>query len=135
MNRARLILGTILLLLGVMAAAAPLEVEIDSPAQGGKVGVETLVKGRVSDPAVHVYVLIRPMKIRYWWVQRIPAPPSRSGIWQTFCYFGTLTEGRGESYEIVAIASRTRLDLKEGQTLVAIPEQAHSAVVTVRRSF
>ncbi|MBW8877322.1 MAG: hypothetical protein JF614_20345 [Acidobacteria bacterium] len=134
----RRVLTTVMLLLMMLAArghAAALRVEITSPAESAVVDVEAMVKGKVSDAKTRVYVLVRPLKTRYWWVQRLPAPPSPDGTWQTLCNFGTPSEGVGEPYEIIAIASKTRLNLIEGKTLEDVPDSGTtSAVVTVKRS-
>jgi hypothetical protein len=133
-NRVNVVVGVFLLSIATQAWAAALKVEIQSPKKDEEVGVETMVTGKVSDPSSRVYVLIRPLRRREWWVQRMPAPPSREGEWETYCYFGTDTEGGGEPYEIIAIASKARLDLKEGQKLDDVPDQGvHSDIVRVRR--
>lgn len=116
-------------------AAPPPRIDIQSPKGDQAVGAETMVTGKVSDPQSRVYVLVRPLRTPYWWVQQIPAPPSSDGRWQALCAFGTQTEGEGESYEIIAITSKSRLGLKEGQRLEQTPEQSvSSGVVTVKRS-
>jgi hypothetical protein len=117
------------------AWAASLRVEIQSPKKNQEVGVETMVTGTVSDPQTHVYVLVRPLRTKFWWVQRPPSPPARDGNWQTLGYFGTPTEGNGEPYEIIAIAANKRLDLKEGQKLEDVPDLGvRSDVITVKRA-
>jgi hypothetical protein len=116
------------------AWAGSLRVDIQSPKPNQEVGVEAMVTGKVSDPQSRVYVLVRPMKTRDWWVQQTPAPPSHDGSWQVRCSFGTPTEGGGEPYEIIAIASKKRLALKEDQKFEDIPDLGvTSDVVTVKR--
>jgi hypothetical protein len=136
MNPSRRILEMSILafLLAAGASAAQrLQVAIESPAQGADVRLETVVKGRVSDPGAKVYVLVQPLRVGTWWVQRLPAPSNRDGSWQTLCYFGTVDAGVGEEFQIIAIVSRRKL--KEGQRLTEIPKDAvHSDVVTVKRT-
>jgi hypothetical protein len=66
------------------------------------------------------------------WVQRHPSPPGKDGAWQTTCYFGTESQGVGESFELVAIASNKAY--KEGQTLDELPKDvSRSDIITVKR--
>jgi hypothetical protein len=135
LKKANILMACLVGMAATQAWAASPRVDIQSPKANQEVGVETMVTGKVSDPQARVYVLVRPLKTRYWWVQRMPAPPSSDGTWQTLCYFGTPTEGGGEPYEIIAIASKKRLSLKEGQKLEDTPEQGVSSdVVTVKRA-
>ena len=62
-------------------------------------------------------VLIHPLLTDKFWVQSLPMPPSASGKWQCNCYFGSETQGAGESFELNAIASKEALKLKEGDVL------------------
>lgn len=111
---------------------ADIKVQIESPQQNAEVGLTEIVKGKVSNPKVKVYVLVHPLLTNLWWVQRIPSPPNQDGSWQTLCYFGTETEGIGESFEIAAIVTRNRLE--EGQTLTELPKDVvRSDIITVRR--
>ena len=110
------------------------QVRIESPQPAAGVGLSEIVRGKVTnlDRKASVYVLVHPLSMNLWWVQRLPSPPNADGSWQTQCYFGTEKEGMGESFELVAIAATSRL--KEGQTLGEFPRDvARSDVVTVKR--
>lgn len=115
-------------------------VEIFSPRPDTQVGPSELVKGRVSEPGLFVYVLVHPLLGQSWWVQRLPTPPNRDGSWQSIAYFGTDTgKGIGEHFEVVVIAARNRTLLTEGQTISGqrvrqlMEEHIHSDVVAVKR--
>lgn len=109
------------------------QVQIDSPQQNAEVLMEHPVKGKVSNPKVRVYVLVHPLKTNQWWVQRLPSPPNQDGSWRTVCFFGTETQGAGEEFEVLAIA--TNDSLSEGTTLKELPQcGARSDIVTVKRA-
>ena len=132
---ARILVAFLLSMTAAQTWATSLRAEILSPKNDQEVGVETAVTGKVSDSQAHVYVLVRPQKTRYWWVQQLPAPPTHEGLWQALSHFGTSTEGAGEPFEIIVIASKKRLGLKEGQKLEDMPDQGvTSDVVTVKRA-
>jgi hypothetical protein len=134
-KRVTLFVAVLLSMVAVRTLASSLRAEIQSPKKDQEVGIETAVTGKVSDSQAHLYVLVRPQKTRYWWVQQLPAPPTHEGLWQALSHFGTSTEGAGEPFEIIVIASKKRLDLKEGQKLEDIPDQGvTSDVVTVKRA-
>jgi len=121
------------LLLGGASRTPTISIQIESPATGTEVAMETVVKGRVSDPKANVFVLVHPLRAKPWWVQRIPAPANRDGSWQTLCYFGDATAGLDEEFQIVAIVSPRKL--KERQTLNEVPKDVvRSEVVTVKRT-
>jgi hypothetical protein len=107
-------------------------INIESPRQNEQVGLDGLIKGKVSDPKIPVYVLVHPFSTNQWWIQRNASPPRPDGSWQTTAYFGTETLGIGEEFEVVAIATDRRFF--EGQQLPSFPSDvARSDIVTVRR--
>ena len=113
------------------AASAPLA--ISKPDNQSTVPMETVVAGSVANPDLAVYVLIHPLKSNLWWVQNIPVVDA-DGSFQCYCYFGTRTQGRGEPFEIVAIAANHGKPFKAGQTFKNIPPAVHrSRLVRVRR--
>lgn len=128
------ILGSVVisLLLAARTGAATVTLAIESPKPEAKVAFETLCKGKVSDPSEQVYVLVHPLKAKYWWVQRPPSPAGHDGRWQTLCYFGERNQRTEELYEVVALV--TSATLTEGQQLNKLPKGARSEILTVRRS-
>jgi len=93
-------------------------VEILSPGADTQVEVTALIKGKVSDPKLHIYVFVHPLMTKLWWVQRLPSPPNKDGSWQSIGYFGTKQgEGVGEYFEIMAIAAPDRSLFKEGEQI------------------
>jgi hypothetical protein len=120
-----------------LACAAPkspdVTVKITAPEQAAEVVRETIVAGTVSDPKARVYVLVHPLRVKPWWVQRVPAPANNDGSWQTLCYFGEAGRGLNEQYQIIAIV--TDRTFSEGDQLDDVPSDvAHSEVVTVKRT-
>lgn len=113
---------------------ADLEIEITSPAEGEVVGMRHTVSGRASDPSARIHVLLHPVETDLWWVQTPPAPTKADGTWKTRVYFGTETQGAGEEFDILAIA--TGRELAPGDTLDVgdLPSDvARSDVMTVTR--
>lgn len=109
------------------------KIQIEAPRQNAEVGMSEIVRGKVSNPRVQVYVLVHPMLTKLWWVQRKPSPPNQDGSWQVLCYFGTETEGMGEQFEIAAIVSDKRYE--EGQTLNELSSNVvRSDIIVVRRT-
>lgn len=115
-------------------------VEILSPSPDTQVEVTALIKGKVSDPKLNIYVFVHPLMTNLWWVQRLPSPPNRDGSWQSIAYFGTKQgEGVGEYFEIMAIAAPDRSLFKEGgqisqEKMMQIRDQfPHSDTISVKR--
>lgn len=100
----------------VLGAPSP-SIELLSPEADAQVGLNELVKGRVSDPTLGVFVLVHPLLTPLWFVQPIPSPPNRNGSWHGIAYFGTESKGVGELFEVVAIATEDPDLLEEGQQL------------------
>lgn len=132
----RIVLGTLVLFClaeWAGAGAKDAELQLLSPRPGAEVALETVVEGKMSDPRGQVYVLVHPVKARFWWVQRVPAPPNQDGSWETLAYFGTATEGIGGDFQIVALVTEKKL--KEGQAFETIPShRARSDVIKVKRT-
>ena len=113
-------------------ALEKVQIQIESPKQNAEVAMEDTVRGKVSDSRVPVYVLVHPLKTNQWWVQRMPSPANQDGSWRTTCFFGTETQGAGEEFEVLALATTEKL--KEGQVLKELPKcGARSDIVTVKR--
>jgi hypothetical protein len=84
---------------------------------------------------VPLTILVHPVEDDRWWVQPPPAPTKSDGTWTTRAWFGTETQGIGEDFEILAVATGRRL--KQGETigLGDLPrDMARSEVVMVTRS-
>lgn len=96
----------------------PQPISIASPAAGRHVCMRTMVSGCVSDATLQVFVLIHPMATNKFWVQPIPNMGA-DGSWEAYCYFGEQTQGVGEPFEIIAVASRHRNLFREGDTLLS----------------
>lgn len=115
-------------------------VEILSPGPDTQVEVTALIKGRVSDPKLYVYVFVHPLMTKSWWVQRLPSPPNKDASWQSIGYFATKEgAGIGEYYEVMAIAAPDRSLFKEGEQIsqekvMQIRDQfPHSDMIPVKR--
>lgn len=114
-------------------------VEILSPRTDSQVEITVLVKGKVSDPKLHVYLFVHPLLTNLWWVQPIPSPPNKDGSWASIAYFGEAEKGVGEYFEILAIAAPERALFREWEQLrtekvTQIMEQyTHSDLSLVKR--
>lgn len=97
------------------------------------VGNQTLVRCSVSDTSMYVFLLVHPLLGSEWWVQkkmtRIPQD-TRQGI----ALLGSEKQGKGEYYEIAAVATPNKNLYKEGQILDALPNKlSRSQIVVVSR--
>ncbi len=117
----------------MIANSSDVTIEIIHPKNNSEVGHNELVRGKVTQNDINIYVLVHPMLTNLWWVQRPPAGINSDGSWQTIAYFGTENQGIGEYFELSAIA--TDRNYKEGQTLKEIPANAvRSDIITVKRT-
>ena len=131
LKRATLSAAVCLIGLAAGSRAQTVQVQINSPEQGAEVGRKATVRGTIADPKAQVFVLVRPVQDRYWWVQRVPHPSNQDGSWETLCYFGTADEGPGEEFQIIALVTR---GLREEQRFEDLPPYiARSETVKVRR--
>lgn len=136
----KLSLIMLIIFLGVSLAScakaeklSDVKIQIEAPLQNAEVGLQEIVKGKVSNPKAKVYALVHPLLTNMWWIQRMPSPPNQDGSWQALCYFGTETKGIGESFEVVAIV--TNKNLEEGKNLTELPkESVRTDIITVRRT-
>ncbi|MHB9073162.1 MAG: hypothetical protein ACYC6G_06535 [Desulfobaccales bacterium] len=106
-----------------------LTLTVAAPEQNAEVGPRAMVKGKISDPSLQVFILIRSMATNDFWIQPVPIVAS-NGAWASYCYFGEPNEGRGDPYEIIAIASSNKKLLKEGKLLYHISEIKNIAIKT-----
>jgi hypothetical protein len=117
-------------------AKEKIKITILTPSDNSNVGLECLVRGKVSNyTGGNVYVLVHPLKTKLWWVQRLPSVINDDGSWQTLCYLGTETKGVSEYFEIIAIL--TNKTLTEGQTIGTTnlsTDTIKSKVITVQRT-
>lgn len=140
------VLAAVLILAGTIwlatRPAPPIQLRIVTPSDGDDVGLSTLVQGEVAPISSDVYVLVHPLSTDRWWVQNLPFVQN-DGRWQVRVYTGTETEGIGELYEILAVATNENRLIRilrgdypiPGQQLEAIPPYlAKSNLIVVRRS-
>lgn len=118
-------------------AESPCSITIDVPKSEENVKLKTLVKGKVSNKSLKVFVAIHPMATNKFFIQPIPTISS-DGSWQAFCYFGESKKGIGEPFEIIALSSKDINLLKEGDTLPSpLPDMENilcssEAVIVIR---
>jgi len=95
----------------------------------------------VSSADAKVFVLVHPLATDTFWVQNIPQV-SQDRRWRVEAFFGTEAAGRGESFEILAVATNESqvlrilrgTNLTPGTRLPTVsPYLAKSQTVTVRR--
>lgn len=105
---------------------------IEAPISESEVERTAIIRGKVSDRQLRVYVLVRPLASSSgWWVQRAASPTGSDGSWRTLAYFGTENEGINEIFEIVAVAPTS--SLSEGKLLEEVPAGLRSETLSVRR--
>ena len=67
-----------------------------------------MIEGRVSPPDARVTVVVRSETDIRWWVQPVVTAErtdALTGHWSVRAHIGTPTEGRRQSFELVALAS------------------------------
>ena len=121
--------------------APRIEVKILEPVHDAEVGQRVLVRGEAIPAPVVLYVLVHPLGTDQWWVQDVPLVQN-DGRWNVNAYIGAETLGRGELFEILAVATNENWVLRllrdarlaPAQRLATIPEAfARSNLVVVKR--
>jgi hypothetical protein len=116
------------------------EIADQSPAAaataGAKIGYKVQVKGYVTNWNGPVYVVVKPLNDRFWYIQP-PAPVEFIGSgridWVGKAYLGTQSAGIGDSFMVFAVATSDRYVSE--QKLSAEPEGVKSNAVLLRRSY
>lgn len=73
----------------------------------GSVDAQMEISGHANDPDQFYYLFVRPVMTGQCWLQEpIPLRPGHDGNWWAGAYFGG---NRGDHFELIAVASRTRL--------------------------
>jgi len=107
--------------------------EINNPINGDLGVWRTKVTGRVSKPFAEVWVVVRPLETRDFWVQP-KATIKANGDWETLIYLGG--EGAshvGKVFDLRAIANPVD-SLKEGLVFPGWPRaESKSEVIRVAR--
>ncbi len=112
---------------------ASLSLEIIDPANGQSTEWRTKVTGKVSKPLAEVWVVVRPLETRDFWVQP-KTTVQTNGEWEAMIYLG----GKGKShigkvFDIRAIANPVDT-LKEGLVFPGWPRaEAKSDLIRVAR--
>lgn len=135
--------GAFLWLFAVISQPQLCKVSVTSPSNGLEIqGYEIDVVGKVTPPSAQVTVIVRSETDIRWWVQEVIKPPELSGVWTLTANIGKPNEGKGETYEIVALASNdttlfnlfTWRFLFKGLTLHQTPRWNQSELVVIRRA-
>jgi hypothetical protein len=141
---ATVVTGAFLWLFAVISQHQPCKVSVTSPSSGSVIqGYKIDVIGKVDPPSARVTVIVRSETDSRWWVQEIVKPSGLSGVWTLTAHIGKQNEGKGETYEIVALASNdstlynlfTKRFLYEGLTLNQTPRWCQSELILIRRAI
>ena len=116
-----------------------IEIADQSPAAatitGATIGYKVQVKGYVTNWNGQVYVVVKPINDRFWYIQP-PAPVEFVGSsridWVGQAYLGTPSAGIGDSFMVFAVATSDRYVSE--QKLSAEPEGLKSNAVLLKRS-
>jgi hypothetical protein len=107
--------------------------------QVSQVGREIIVEGMISDPRAVFCVLLHPLASDSWWVQNLPAPPSKinetTWRWRNVVWCGAESD-LNKDFEIVAIVESQRVICQFQKTIKMeeLPlDLPRSEVITVRR--
>lgn len=105
------------------------------PAKPPVAGRTVLVRGIAPNQRASAYVLVHPMLVPIWYVQKVPEKPNRDGSWRTTCYLGGETAGINQFFEIVTVYSEVPNLYRRGQEITSFPGNlSHSPLITVKRS-
>lgn len=108
-------------------------IRILEPREGEAVEAAHMIRGRISDRAGRVWVVIHPLDTSSYWVQRRVSVGS-GGDWEMMGFFGRLgSEDSGRSFEVLAVVDPV-VPLGEGTILARWPpSRLVSQAVVVRR--
>ncbi|GJL65937.1 MAG: hypothetical protein NPIRA05_09080 [Nitrospirales bacterium] len=110
-----------------------ISLEITTPSNGDVGEWRTIVTGRVSQPLADVWIVVRPLETRNFWIQPKPTI-HKNGEWETRIYLG----GKGVShigkvFDLRAVANPTD-SLQEGLVLPGWPRaESKSNIVRIAR--
>jgi hypothetical protein len=125
-------LCTVVIAKYTVLASENIEIRITSPVEGAKVPERPLIEGTVSGSKADVWVIIHPMEISTYFVQP-SVTVKETGKWKVKVYVGKGNQGKGQQFEIMAIAN-PKSNLKEGDQLSKWPDSgAKSQVIEVTR--
>ncbi len=131
------LLGTLLLSMTAFASDhaqdSVVSLEISAPVNGGLGEWRTKVVGTISQPSSEVWVVVRPLETRDFWVQPKPTVHA-NGEWETFIYLGSNgTAHIGKVFDLRAIANPVD-SLEEGLVLPGWPRaESKSNIVRIAR--
>ena len=112
-------------------AVAPKEkpvIEIVSPQNDAKVGMEVIIEGivRLKDVEGRTpMILVRPLMANLLWVQPLPLTLEKADDGYRFrcrAYCGTVEAGIGEKFELYAVLLPSKNTIGEGDQLDALPD-------------
>ncbi|HEX5715229.1 MAG TPA: hypothetical protein VF179_03655 [Thermoanaerobaculia bacterium] len=118
------------------------ELHITRPEGGAIVeGFKLRVEGTANPTEALVTLAVRSEKDKTWWVQDLVRPDPVSGRWAIKSHLGTPTEGKGENYYLVVLASADMpltnfllgRRLRTGMRLQSIPPWNQSKPLVVWR--
>ena len=117
-----------------------IEIADHSPAAatitGATIGYKVQVKGYVTNWNGQVYVVVKPIHDRFWYIQP-PAPVEFVGSsridWVGQAYLGTPSAGIGDSFMVFAVATSDRYVSE--QKLGTEPKGLKSNAVLLKRSY
>jgi hypothetical protein len=128
------------------ASPSHVQVSITSPKSGDLVAEKGVqISGTIVPNNASVTVVVRSEKDMKWWIQEMAKVKISDGVvgqWQTTALLGTRSEGIGENFQIIALASSnntlfnilTGRYITVGQTCDRIPRWEQSKPVVLRRT-
>ncbi len=120
--------------------------KITSPPNNSVVtGFLSSLRGTIAPLFVQITAIVRSESDNQWWVQEITSPTSasgkRRGDWTVRAYFGDEENGKGNQFEVIALASNKPvlerlllgIYLTQGMTIDTVPQWCQSEVLLLRR--
>ena len=106
---------------------------ITSPADNARVAQREIVRGKVNNHNLHVWVIIHPMSGNQYWVQP-KVTIKQDGQWSVQSHFGRPNMDSNENFEVKAVAEPL-VQLKEGDILANWPvaKFSTSIIEVIRR--
>jgi hypothetical protein len=133
---------SVLSVYAMVASPRSCRLTITSPPTGIEThGYNIRVVGTVKPHTARVTVAARSESDTRWWIQQIVEPSDSSGIWSLWVNVGTPTAGKGETFELIGLASNdnsafnvlTGRYLRGGLAVSGTPRWNRSPLIVIRR--
>ncbi len=127
----------------VTLTPVPCHVTVTSPSTGAILQSKNVeVNGNVKPASAIVTIAVRAESDTHWWIQDVVQPDPISGKWNIAVTLGTDTAGKGQAFELIALASTESVlsnalagrYLYKGLRITDLPVWNRSSLILVTRA-